>query len=174
MIVMVLIFGSTMLVSAQGNTGTRENPIPFGQTGMIGDLEVSLVSFNADAYSAMKRREAQNEPAEHGSVLILAKVKVTYHGNDVQRPDLLRYQFVGPSNAALPAVPCITFGDSIHDEAQYADLFPGGSSQFEICLQAPKAELSGLLFYASDVNGNRVFFSLEVSATNATPLATPR
>jgi len=167
-IVMVLMVSSVGSANAV-QVGTRDNPIPMGDSGKLGDLKIRVLSFNPDADKEMVSRYKENHRAQSGNVLLLISVEVTYLGNDVERPDALQYSFVGDSNAALPNVSCYTYmGSGVHDEALTADLFPGGSSQFERCIEAPKSELSSLLFYVSDRTGNRVFFEL-----NAMKSATP-
>lgn len=155
------------------SVGTRDYSVPMGQVGSFGDFDIRVMSYNPHAYAELTSREDQNEHAGPGNTLLLVRIETTYRGNDAMPPDTFRYSFVGDSNAALPDVYCSTYGHSIHDEAMKADLFPGGSSQFEICLEAPTSQLAGLKLYVSDVNGNGIFFELSPSSQHATPESTP-
>lgn len=159
------------VAGSEASVGTREHPIPMGETGQFHDMEIRVTHYNPDAAAELRSRNDQNKPAGHGNTLILVKVELTYQGEDVERPDAYRYSFVGDSNAALPNVPCSTFGNTLHDEALRADLFPGGTSSFEICINAPKSALKGLEFYVSDVNGEMLFFALDPAFLASTPVA---
>lgn len=168
LILCMLALAGSWYGAAAATPGTRGNPIPMGQVGTFHDLQIRVLSYNPDAGDELRSRNKNNKQATRGNVLILTKIEVSYHGDDAERPDVYRYSLVGDSNAALPSVQCSTYGDSIHDEALRADLFPGGVSTFELCIEAPKVALKGLQLYVSDVNENRLFFAL-----TPTPVATP-
>lgn len=75
--------------------GTRENPIPIGQKAKIGsNWEITILEIVPDAWSIIEAENMFNEPPEEGYQYVMAKVQVSYIGEESGTPwvDLsLRY-----------------------------------------------------------------------------------
>lgn len=75
--------------------GTSENPIPIGQKAKIGsNWEITILEIVPDAWSIIEAENMFNEPPEEGYQYVMAKVQVSYIGEESGTPwvDLsLRY-----------------------------------------------------------------------------------
>ncbi len=77
--------------------GTRKNPVPLNQEVKVGpNWNVEIVEIIPDAWSIIKKENQFNEPPEEGHQYVMAKVKVTYIGEESGTPWVdLTIKYVG-------------------------------------------------------------------------------
>ncbi len=150
---------------AQGGDGsTRTAPIALGATGHLADYRISVVSTTPLANEIVAQTNQFNEPPAPGKQFYIARIAVTYDGAASGNPGWdLNFQSVGDLNASYT-----TFNNDcgVYPEQQYeqTELFPGGSTEFNVCWEIDAADQDSLLMYAEsnvDFNAAPVWFELD-------------
>jgi len=141
---------------------TRENPVPFGHTLTVPPgWEIKLLKVDWDAWPEVQAENMFNDPPQSGYKMILAKVsaKNAQSGGDTDLVSEMDFAFVGSQNVVRnPFDPgCGVIPDEI-----FAELFPGGRTEGNVCFQAPTSE-TGLLMIAefSWSDEDRRYFALQ-------------
>jgi len=178
--VIPVILGMLMLttVAAGGivasQTGSsRSNPVSLGGAAEVGDFYISVLGVEFDATQRIVEAAEANSPPREGHVYTVIRMNAVYIGDDIGHVSAIRWSFIGAGRTELPGTECPLYGDPLDDEGLNLDLFPDGSTMFEICAQVPRDEVEDLLLYGRTVNSERVFFALHQESSPATPLATP-
>ncbi len=158
---------------AETGTGTRDNPIPVGQTAKLDDdWELTVLSVEPDATAAVMAESSYNDPPVAGHQFFVVTVRVTYTGPSSE-------QFWGSDLRAVgaSAVAYESYDDScgtIPNELASRELFTGGTIEGNVCWSVDTADADSLVMYdGSQYPDERIFFSLAPSAAGvATPAAT--
>jgi len=158
---------------AETGTGTRENPIPVGQTAALGeDWELTVVSVEPDAKAAVMAESTFNDPPAPGRQFFMATVRVTYVGTASEEFYSGSLRVVGQSAVAYDS-----WDDScgsIPDELADRELFPGGTIEGNLCWSVASADIDSLALYDSYQDSDeRVFFSLAPGAGSGAAVASP-
>lgn len=163
-------------ITASQVGSSRSNPVQFGDTATVGDFDVAITDVDFDATQRIVEAAEANSPPRKGYVYVVVEMDAAYVGDDIDQVSAIFWSFIGSGNAELSDTECPLYGDPLDDDGLNIDLFPDGSTSFEICAQVPKDELDDLLVYGRTVNSERVFFALhgEEGTPVATPMATPR
>jgi hypothetical protein len=123
---------------ASGPDGSRENPLPVGEAGTVGEWTVSVDEINVDANQAVADANEFNEPPEQGQYVLLT-MTVTYNGSDEGFPafDLLEVmvidgvQYSDADNLAVAPDP---------SQSDAPTLENGGTTTFNAVLDVPTTE----------------------------------
>ncbi|MGN6033458.1 MAG: cupredoxin domain-containing protein [Thermomicrobiales bacterium] len=159
--------------ASQGNStggsknSSRESLIPFGETGVVGDFEVTVLSVIPNANDTVMAVNQFNEPPADGKQFFMARVSVKYVGQTTGNPAFeLNYQAVGDANASYTI-----FNDQcgVYDEPAYnvPELFPEGTAEFNLCWQIDSQDAGSLAMYIESnlkYNEPATWFSLDPSA----------
>jgi hypothetical protein len=177
MVAMALLLSTFAAVMAQTESSI-DNPIPVGTAAKVGDYTIKVVAFDADASEALVSKNEENVPPAEGHVYALISLDVTYDGTDVGKASSINWQFVGTERSSLTDTACAS-GDrtlaagTVDDAGRNADIFPGGSVQYDQCVYLTTDDAQNVVMYTQDSEGNRVFFALKEGESQGTPDATP-
>ncbi len=149
--------------AASGPTGTRDNPIPLGDSATSGDYTITVIDVVPDAADLVLAANQFNEPPAAGTQFSLVGVEVTYSGTTTGQPSFdLNFQAVGeravvysPFDASCGVVPA--------DQFQANELFPGGTTQFNVCWAIDSADAESLVMFVEPLfafDVQPVFFAL--------------
>ncbi len=153
-------------------TGSRENPVPFGQTVQIHpDWEMTVVSVTPDATDLILAENSFNEPPVDGQQFFLATVRLTYIGDTSDEFYVSDLNAVGQS-----AVSYNQYDDycgTIPDELPSRELFTGGTIEGNVCWSIESEDVNSLVLYDNyGEKEDRVFLSMVPEADAiATPVA---
>ena len=146
-----------------GSGETRDSPLGVGDTGLVGDYEITVLSVTPNADDLVAAENEFNDPPAAGEQFFIARLSVTYTGSETGNPAFdLNYQSVGDSSASYT-----TFDNSCglvpDDEYTLTELFEGGSAEFNVCWAIDRDDADSLEMYVEplfDFNSDRVWFSL--------------
>jgi len=127
---------------------SRSNPIPMGETAVAPPgWEITVLDVNGDAWSAVQAENMFNDPPEEGYRMVMVTVRVTNVQGGDETDTISSYDFnmVGSRNEV--------YGDMEHycgviPNELGAELFPGGTTEGNVCTQIP-ADETNLLLIAS-------------------------
>ncbi len=143
------------------DSGTREQPIQFGEPAAVGDFTIHVVDWEPDATQTVLEHNQFNDPPPAGSVYSIVTIELTYTGDETGEPWLdLSWSAVGDSNVAVDAGDCFTYPNSLFD---VNEIFPGGTAQGAICFTVPEADTGSLLLILEDFlsfDDTRLFYAL--------------
>lgn len=136
--------------SADGQVGSRENPIPLGtEADTGGKWFVSVVDVIPDATELVLAENQFNDPPASGNQFFIVRVSATYEGESSSTfPANNTLSLVGESSVAYTP-----FDDSCGvapDEFSYTDVFTGGAIEGNVCWQVRSDEVDSLVMYSED------------------------
>jgi hypothetical protein len=154
-------------VSSDEEPGTRQNPVPIGQTVTSKDWEITL-GVPREAGAEVAGENPFNERPKSGFEFWIVPVTATYIGDESGSVMFgVRATFVGSDNR--------TYGDScgvIPDPlSDVGELYKGGVAEGNECVSVP-AGADGLWAVTSGI-GDPVFFTATPSGPAGTPAAAP-
>ena len=146
--------------STSTGSGSRDNPIPFGQTAKIHpDWEMTVISVTPDAADLLLTEDSFNEPPADGQQFFLATVRLTYVGETSDEFYVSDLNAVGQS-----AVGYNQFDDycgSIPDELPSRELFTGGTIEGNVCWSIATEDADSLVLYDNyGPSEDRVYLSM--------------
>lgn len=146
---------SYAVADTQSPVGTKENPIPVGEVGIVGQwgIIVKGVTLNAAEFVDF------DDPAPSGHQYVMVRIIITYGGEDTATPSLdLIWAGVGPSNVTSLAY-CGFVDD---DLADVPAIFNLGTTEANICLDVPEYDVPGhlLIMQVEGAPETRQFFDL--------------
>jgi hypothetical protein len=87
---------SSFSADPNAEVGTRNNPISIGNSVVVNDWKVQVVSFNKDALKVVKASDPYSDSPASNERYVLLKVKATYIGEESGEPSSdLRFKIVG-------------------------------------------------------------------------------
>jgi hypothetical protein len=141
--------------------GTRENPIPIGigQKAKIGsNWEITILEIVPDAWSIIEAENMFNEPPEEGYQYVMAKVQVSYIGEESGTPwvDLSLRYLGSDGNSYSEGVGVVpkAFSD-------IGEQFPGATAEGNVGWAVPADAVSGgkiIVEESFSFEDRRVFF----------------
>lgn len=139
--------------------GTRENPIPIGQKAQVGpNWEVTILEIVPDAWSIIEAENMFNEPPEEGYQYVMAKVQVSYIGEESGTPWLdLSLRYLGSDGNSYSE------GVGVVPKPFYdiGEQFPGATAEGNIGWAVPVEAVSGgriIVEETFSLENTRVFF----------------
>lgn len=121
---------------ADGDAGTRENPLSLGETvsGNDWELTVNDVTFNADDQVAAENQF--NDPAPEGASYVLIHVEASYTGADSEMPMIgTEVAWVTESGETIQAFDSMAIAPEEFDSA--TELYDGGTEAGNIAIAVP-------------------------------------
>lgn len=162
-IVFIAAASTAWQTTAQSAIGTRDNPIPRGDSHVVGDWELRVIDFDP-TYKGVRERPSP------GHVFTLVRFEATYVGNDVGD---FGWSYivnaVGASNVAYDSNrDCGSIPDG---EFSIPEVFPGGTIEVNYCWEVEESDLDSLLVYFRVFLGERerVFFAIHENEEPLTP-----
>ncbi len=155
------------VVLETGSGETRDAPLGVGETGVVGDYEITVLSVIPNADDVVAAENQFNDLPGAGEQFFIARVSVTYTGSETGNPAFdLDFQSVGDSSTSyttytnscgvIPDDPLLTV----------AELFEGGAAEFNVCWAIDSGDADSLEMYVEplfDFDSDRVWFSLDDS-----------
>ena len=156
--------------------GSRENPVPMGDTVEIttGDpsnnWEITVLATTPNAWEEIQAENQFNDPPESGHQFYMARVRVRYLGPDSNSLiSDVSFNAVGDRGVAYDTYDpgCGVIPDELDS---FTELFTGGQIEGSECWQVASQDVDSLVMFVDFglFNRVRVWFSLEPSATMAT------
>ncbi|MGI8553164.1 MAG: PKD domain-containing protein [Dehalococcoidia bacterium] len=154
--------GSTL----SSTSGTRDNPLPVGTVGDLGDgWQVSVLSTTSNANSAISAASSSNAPPAQNEQYFLARVSATYAGSGSQAFNAtVRLRAVGPSGVSYSLLNngCGVVPDEFPSSRQ---VFTGGTVTGNVCFAVLMSDAASLLLYNDESFnlgglGRRIYFAL--------------
>lgn len=147
----------TTTTEAEGNVGTRENPVPLNQEAQVGDWKAKVVEANLDAWGEVSADpENVNDEPEPGHQYVLVLIEATYTGgqSSIFWLDVLD-GFVGSKGNTFDSE---TFApDSI---VQAGEAFPGASISGNLLFAVASDQVSGGTLMVRSLSST-MFFAVE-------------
>jgi hypothetical protein len=116
--------------------GTRENPLPLGETVSDDEWDVTLHSVAEDVDDQIAEENQFNDPAPHGLTYVLVNMSATYLGEDSDSPmmavELAYVSSTGETSASYDHT--VVTPDSFDD---FAELYTGGTETGNVALAVP-------------------------------------
>lgn len=142
---------------------SRENPIPIGEAGQVGDWTITVRRVRPDATNAVLAENRFNDPPLDGRRFFMIRVSLTYGGVDSKVPWAdLSLEAVGASNVAYTTDDpgCGVIPDNLND---VNEVFSGGTIEGNICFQIDQTDVDSLVLYVEpsfSLDDDRVWFAL--------------
>ena len=155
--------------------GERGNPIPLNYVATYPTWEVSVVSFDEDATSAIAEENQFNDPPASGHVYVLIQLQGTYTGTGFGSMWLdLDYYLVGDTNVVYEQAWIVT-ADELSNQS---DALPGGTVVGNLAFMVPEETVDSLVMLITD-GGLRyadtiAYFSLGNSTDSVSQTAAPQ
>lgn len=151
------------IVSETGTGEARNSPLGIGRIGQVGDYDVNVISVTPNATDIVMAENQFNDPPAEGNQFFMARVAVTYTGNETGTPFVdLNFQSVGAKSTGYT-----TFNNSCgvypEDALNIAELFQGGSAEFNVCWDIDSQDEGALVMYVDPLfsfDSKPVWFSL--------------
>lgn len=130
--------------------GTRDNPIPLGQTVTVGDWDIEVLGSEAPAEATIMASNEFLPGPDDGETWATVSIKATYNGEDAKAQLALgpSFHLVGATNKELDAYGCTPMTDRVL--ASTDDVFQAGSIEGDLCFSGTPADLEGLVMYVDE------------------------
>ncbi|MDE2688319.1 MAG: hypothetical protein OXI16_12600 [Chloroflexota bacterium] len=139
---------------------TKENPIPFGESGMTNDgLSLSIMDVIGDAEDMILAENQFNDPAPEGRQFVIVTIKVRNDTSETQRYRSYGLNVVGQSNVGYDAGDCGVIPDAFDSSR---NMFSGGELSGNVCFNVESSDVDSLVMYDSNAydSSDWVFFAL--------------
>ena len=158
LIMLAVLLTSVLPAGAAGPRGSRDNPIPLGQSARLPDgWVVKVTSPNPNAWRLIQAENQFNDPPKAGRTFFMVRLVGTYRGSKAR--DILfesDFEAVGRSSVAYQ-----TFDDScgvIPNELPSKKVFQGGTVAGNACWSVKKSDVGSLLMYWEDFITEKAIF----------------
>lgn len=144
-------------------SGSREDPLPFGQAHNIGDgWTVKVAAYNPNANELVEAANMFNEDPPPGQQYVVLQMEATYDGEDTRTIFDVNFELLGSGGVTIDADgPCVP-----PEPAWWTlgEVFPGGTLSGFMCTLVDSAEVPSLVLIAEPtfaLSGNRSFLALQ-------------
>lgn len=154
--------GTPMTTPTPAVGHSRSNPIPMGETAVAPPgWEITVLDVNGDAWLEVQAENTFNDPPEEGYRMVMVTVRVTNVQSGDETDIISSYDFdmVGSHNEVYGGMEhyCGVMPNELE-----AELFPGGTTEGNVCTQIPSDETDLLLIASiSWDKEDRRYFALE-------------
>ena len=134
--------GTTDSTTTSGGSGSVDSPFGLGSSAVIGDWNITVVSYNPHATSQVMAANSFNDKPGSGNTYGLIRVKATYEGSDKGNAGVdIRASFVGSDSREYTDSDCGAV--TPRDMSQEPDVFKNGKVDGTFCVKGPTSVLSG-------------------------------
>lgn len=127
-----------------GDEGSRENPLPIGETVSNEDWEVTINSVTLNADDQIAAENEFSDPAPEGSSYALINMTATYLGDESEVPLLgTEVAYVSGSGETVSAFDQLVIAPDEFDSA--TELYNGGTEEGNVALAVPEGDEDGAL-----------------------------
>lgn len=145
---------------AEGEEGSRTNPIALGSTIRAGEWDVTVIGFERDATDEVLAANPFNDEPEEGHSYALVEAEATYTGDESGLPWLeISFAYVSESGNTSDTYDAEAVGPS-PDFDEIGELYEGASGSGYIVLEVPDDD-AGLLRVSPGMFGDDVFVATE-------------
>lgn len=128
---------------ASADAGSRDNPLPLGETVEHADWSVTINSFTSNADEEVAAANQFNDPAPEGSTYALINADATYHGGESEMVMIgVSVDYVTASGETIDSADSMATAPDALDIS--AELFEGGTESGNIVLAVPE-DAEGLI-----------------------------
>lgn len=148
---------------ADGSAGSRENPLPVGQSARVGDWEVLVVGTTPNATEQVLTENQFNDPPAEGRQFFIVNLEATYVGEESGTFWVdVSASTVDDANVTYETFEdgCGSIPDSIDDSGE---AFLGGTVTGNLCWSVSSEQVGSLVMFVEpsfSFNGERVWFAL--------------
>lgn len=152
--------GTTNETEKDSKTGTRENPIAFGeQVSFTDNWKVKILSVTTNANDLVAEENQFNDPPMDGYQFFMVKLEAIFTGEDSDNFLSSDPSLVGNLSVAYTTYTngCGVIPDKFDD---FADVFTNGRLEGNMCWQVKTEELDSLVLYDANLS-EPIYMSLE-------------
>lgn len=149
---------------ADGEEGSRGNPIPPGESARVGDWEIAVVDVTPNATEQIMAHNEFNDPPAEGRQFLMATLEATYVGEESGDFWIdVAAGVVGEGNVTYTTFEdtCGSIPDSIDESGE---AFEGGQISGNTCWSVESEEVDSLVMFIEDSmafdRSGRVWFAL--------------
>jgi hypothetical protein len=145
------------------DVGTRENPIPMGESASIGEWEIQVIDTSPDATQGVLEENQFNDPPADGNQFFIARLSATYQGDDSGTFWIdVRLRAVDDGGVAYEGsdARCGVIPDNISDAGE---VFPGATIEGNTCWSVNSEHTGSLMMIVEPMfswERERIFFAL--------------
>jgi hypothetical protein len=145
------------------DVGTRENPIPIGETAQMGEWEITVTDTIPDAQQAIMDENQFNDPPEEGMQFFIAALSATYLGEESSNFWIdVRLRAVDDGGVAYDGMDayCGVIPDNISDRGE---AFTGATIEGNTCWAVSSEHTNSLVMIVEPLfswDRERLFFAL--------------
>lgn len=149
-----------------GDVGTRENPVPLGQSADVGGgWTLTVNSVNLNANDEVAAANEFNEPPPDGDVYVVVNITATFNGEGSDTAGVDIAALGEGTNAVSGAGTSEKYAvapDPIYDG--FVEVFSGGTTEGNVVLEVPTADIDTLVLigqsFLSFNDSDRKFFAV--------------
>ncbi|MFD3596176.1 hypothetical protein ACFWU5_25940 [Nocardia sp. NPDC058640] len=155
---------SVALMQDSEDLGTREKPVPLGETFDVGeDWQVSVISVDTNATDDVLAENQFNDPPASGRQFVIIRTAAKYVGEETGLPWIdLDYQFYGSKgNTYDTGDSCGVIPDSLND---VDELYPDAGDEGNVCFSVPADQIDkGAVIVEESwtMNDSKTFFAIK-------------
>jgi hypothetical protein len=145
------------------DVGTRENPIPTGESAQIGDWVIQVIDTTPDATQIVMDENQFNDPSTEGNQFFIARISATYEGDESGTFWLdVRLRAVDDGGVAYEGMDarCGVIPDNIQDSGE---AFTGATIEGNTCWSVSSDHTDSLVMIVEPMfswERERIFFAL--------------
>ncbi|GGK65299.1 hypothetical protein [Nocardia camponoti] len=136
--------GEIQLVQNGGKLGSKDKPVPLGDTFAVGKAwKVSIVSVNPNATATVLAENQFNDPPKAGNQFVIINTTAQYVGDDTASPWLdLDYKFLGSKGNTYSTYDdsCGVIPEPLDD---VSELYPDATATGNVCFSVPTDQIGG-------------------------------
>jgi hypothetical protein len=130
---------------------TRENPIPVGKSGDLGDWTVKVIGYTPNADAAIEHSNSFNKSAKPGDQKIMVTLRATYIGNGSEDP----YSDITPSIIPDSGNSAEATDDYLPKDMVNVGNIPTGASGIgNFAFEVKSSEVHSLVLYVEAYDSN--------------------
>jgi hypothetical protein len=147
--------------TSSGEIGsTRDNPVPVGSKGTVGDWAIEIVGLTEDADDAIHQANQFNDKPKSGNQYVMVTVRATFAGSGNSDPSFdLGFSAIPDSGNSASAIFAV-----LPKDLTSAGTIPNGASAVgNVAFEVEVGEASSVVLYVVDslsFEGNGLFFAL--------------
>ncbi|MFD3509733.1 hypothetical protein [Nocardia sp. NPDC058666] len=158
---------SVVLMQDSEDLGTREKPVPLGETFDVGeDWQVSVVTVDSNATADVLAENQFNDPPPAGRQFVLVRTTTKYVGEETGSPGFdLTYKFYGSKGNTYTTYDSDdSCGVIPNPLSEVNELYPDAGGEGNVCFAVPADQIDGgavIVEELMDMSSDKSFFAIE-------------